>query len=262
MNSEIAEVLDGARKWCVLRADNAELLPTIPDKSVAHVITDPPYEIDAHTNGRRVLFNGVNARVEAAPLSFAPISEPEREWFAAESTRLSTGWILAFCQIEAVGLWRSRLEAAGAKWRRGCVWVKGGMPQLTGDRPAAGCEAAALAWAGAGRSTWSGGGKSGVWTHGHQSDGAANRHHETQKPLVLMLELVSLFTDPEDVVLDPFCGSGTTGVACLRLGRRFIGIEKDAKYAAVAAERMAAESQGLTLRDARAGQTSLFAETP
>ena len=257
-DATIQDVLEGRARWCVVHGDNAGVLPTLPDKSVAHVITDPPYELDAHTNGRRVLFNGHRARVEAAPLSFSMITEEERAWFASEATRLSSGWVLAFCQIEAVGKWRERFEEAGAKWRRGCVWVKGGMPQLTGDRPAAGCEAAALAWVGSGRSRWNGGGRSGVWTHGHQSDGPNARVHETQKPESLMLELVELFTDPGDIVLDPFCGSGTTGVACLRLGRRFIGIEKDAKYAAVARERLAAESQGLSLRDARAGQLSLL----
>ena len=77
-----------------------------------------------------------------------------------------------------------------------------------------------------------------------------------------MLRLVELFTDPDDLVLDPFCGSGTTGVACLRLGRRFIGIEKDATYAAVARERLEAESKGLTLRDARAGQLPMFGGEP
>lgn len=75
-----------------------------------------------------------------------------------------------------------------------------------------------------------------------------------------MLELVSLFTDPGEIVLDAFAGSGTTGVACLRLGRRFIGIEKDPKYAAVARERLRAESQGLSLRDARAGQLPMFGD--
>ena len=74
-----------------------------------------------------------------------------------------------------------------------------------------------------------------------------------------MLELVELFTDPGDLLPDPFCGSGTTGVACLRLGRRFIGIEKDAKYAAIARERLEAETNGLSLRDARAGQIGMFA---
>ena len=76
-----------------------------------------------------------------------------------------------------------------------------------------------------------------------------------------MLECLEAFTDIDDIVLDPFAGSGTTGVACLRLGRRFIGIEKDAKYAAVATERLEAESKGLTLRDARAGQLPMFGGT-
>jgi len=76
-----------------------------------------------------------------------------------------------------------------------------------------------------------------------------------------MLELVEAFTDPDEIVLDPFAGSGTTGVACLRLGRRFIGIERDEKYAAAATERLAAESKGLDLRAARAGQLSLLGDS-
>lgn len=55
-----------------------------------------------------------------------------------------------------------------------------------------------------------------------------------------MSELVQLFTDPGAAVLDPFMGSGTTGVACGRLGRRFIGIEKDRKHFELACERIAA----------------------
>lgn len=253
-----ADVLAGRARWSLVHGDNRDVLPTLPAKSVAHVITDPPYEIDAHTKGRRMLFDGSNARTEEAPLSFDAITEEGRRWFAVESTRISDGWILAFCQIEAVGRWRERFEEAGAKWRRGCVWVKGGMPQLTGDRPAAGCEAAALAWTGRGRSVWNGGGRAGVWTHGHQGDGPLARVHETQKPVALMIQLVELFADPDDIVLDPFAGSGTTGVACLRLGRRFIGIEKDAAYAQVARDRLAAEADGLSLCDARAGQQPLF----
>jgi site-specific DNA-methyltransferase (adenine-specific) len=54
-----------------------------------------------------------------------------------------------------------------------------------------------------------------------------------------MLELVDLFTQPGDLILDPFMGSGSTGVAAVRLGRRFIGIEKDARYFEIACERIA-----------------------
>jgi DNA modification methylase len=82
--------------------------------------------------------------------------------------------------------------------------------------------------------------------------------HPCPKPVGVASWLVAKASLENEIVLDPFCGSGTTGVACLRLGRRFIGIEKDAKYAAIARERLEAEDRGLSLRDARHGQTSIF----
>jgi DNA modification methylase len=54
-----------------------------------------------------------------------------------------------------------------------------------------------------------------------------------------MRELVRDFTNPGDCVLDPFMGSGSTGVACLEEGRRFLGIERDARSCALACERLA-----------------------
>lgn len=55
--------------------------------------------------------------------------------------------------------------------------------------------------------------------------------HQWQKPVSLMERLVKLYTKPGDLVLDPFCGSGQTLRACKNLGRRFIGIDKDKKWA-------------------------------
>lgn len=253
----IADVLEGLSPWCVIHADNASVLPLIPDKSVAHVITDPPYEAQAHQKHRstRAVLEG---RMTDASIDFAAMSEDVRGFCGVQFPRISAGWILAFCQAEAVVLWSNELVAGGAKWRRNQIWVKpDASPQFTGDRPGAGYESISTHWAGSGRSQWNGGGKRGVYTHCINTGGQTNPH-PTTKPISLMLELVELFTNPGDVVLDPFCGSGTTGVACIRLGRRFIGIEKDAKYAAVAQERLAAESQGLNLRDARAGQLPMF----
>lgn len=246
--------------------DCLEGMKALPDKSVGHVICDPPYEAEAHTLQRRTKTDrgdgrqagGGDRRITVVePLSFHPMTEDERASAAAAMARVARRWIIVFCQAEAVPAWRSALEAGGAVYKRAGVWVKpDAQPQLTGDRPGMGYESIVFAHR-KGRSTWNGGGRVGVFTF-NKNGGTGPNEHETQKPLPLMLELVSLFTDPGELVLDAFAGSGTTGVACLRLGRRFIGIEKDAKYAAIARERLRAEQDGLSLRDARAGQLPMF----
>ena len=63
--------------------------------------------------------------------------------------------------------------------------------------------------------------------------------HPSQKPLMLMERLVLSCTRPDDIVLDCFCGSGSTLVACKKSGRRFIGIEKDKDYCTIARKRLA-----------------------
>lgn len=65
-----------------------------------------------------------------------------------------------------------------------------------------------------------------------------NRLHPTQKPVALLEYLVKTYTDEGDTVLDFTMGSGTTGVACKNLNRKFIGIEKDEKYFNIAKERI------------------------
>ncbi len=62
--------------------------------------------------------------------------------------------------------------------------------------------------------------------------------HPTQKPLELLDRIVKASTQKGAIVLDPFMGSGTTGVACIRLGREFIGIENDKKYYTLAEKRI------------------------
>ena len=65
-----------------------------------------------------------------------------------------------------------------------------------------------------------------------------SNHHPTVKPLKLMSWLVRLVARPGDVVVDPFAGSGTTGVACVMEGREFIGIDQDAEYVEIARRRI------------------------
>ena len=82
--SSIADVLSGAARWCVVHGDCLEVLPTLADKSVDHVITDPPYEAEAHTKQRRVKSGrnlsggGVTDVMHSRPLSFEPLTEAIR----------------------------------------------------------------------------------------------------------------------------------------------------------------------------------------
>lgn len=64
-------------------------------------------------------------------------------------------------------------------------------------------------------------------------------HHPTVKPVALMRWLVRLVTPPGGIVLDPFMGSGTTGIAALQEGRAFVGIEREPEYHAIAEARIA-----------------------
>jgi site-specific DNA-methyltransferase (adenine-specific) len=222
-----------------------EGLAALGDKSVDHVITDPPYEAEAHTLQRRIKrdagtsgYGGTDQRVAAVEsLGFAPITEETRAAVAREVVRVCRGWAIVFCQAEAIFAWRRDLQAAGAKWRRPMVWVKpDGQPCLTGDRPGMGYESMAAAWCGDGRSEWNGGGRLGVYTFVKSTSNG--NEHPTQKPLPLMEALVRDFTQPGDLIADPFAGSGSLLVAAKRLGRRAVGWEREAAYHAIATKRI------------------------
>jgi site-specific DNA-methyltransferase (adenine-specific) len=230
--------------------DCREVLPTL--SAVHHIISDPPFEAEAHTLQRRKLGRtlGSDREIVEAPLSFAAIDTDTRAEIGVAAGALCSGWALIFCQAEAVPAWRDALATGGCSYKRAMVWVKpDGMPQYSGDRPGMGYESIVGAWCGGGRSQWNGGGRHGVFTF-NKGEGAGPNLHETQKPIRLMRELVELFTNRDETILDPFMGSGSTGVAALQLGRRFIGIEIEPRYFDIACRRIEeAQRQGDLLRD-------------
>ena len=221
--------------------DCRELLPLLP--RVDAVITDPPYESHMHDAKRGVKVFGAKLRIRndghanPPPVDFASI-DGMREIVAQEAVRLAQGWSLVFCTPEGVAPWRDALEAAGAKYKRACVWVKpDSAPQFNGQGPAMGAEMFVAAWCGDGHSKLNGGGRRNVFTHPCQPPDRTGEH-PTEKPISLMREIISLFSAPGQLVCDPFMGSGTTGVAAVKLGRRFIGIELDPKYFDLACRRI------------------------
>ena len=258
---ELRAVLANEDAWCVVEGDCLDVMRSIPLKAIDHVITDPPYEQASHTKSRRSHRGppGDKGGFVEFPISFDPMDPATRYMCAKLWGRLVRRWCLVFCEEAGVPLWRAACESYGFVHRRAQVWVKpDSAPQFTGDRPATGCEMIETLHV-KGKSKWNGGGARGVYTYNCNSQTRKpDEDHQTPKPLELMMELVEKFTDPGDLILDPFVGSGTTIVAALRLGRRAIGIERDATYAALARERIAADVNGSTLKASRAGQVPLF----
>jgi len=198
-----------------------ELFPLIGRVDI--VITDPPYGSVTHAGAR-----SANS-LDKTTIDFACIDKDGFAVLCAKLVEVATRWVVMTCE------WRhaATLEDAGLPLVRLGVWVKpNGAPQFTGDRPGTGWEAIAILHR-PGRKRWNGGGRHGVW-HCPIEQG----EHPTQKPLKLVADWVQAFSDPGDVVLDPFMGSGTTGVACVKLGRKFIGIERDERYFDLACKRL------------------------
>ncbi len=211
------------------------------------VLSDPPYDARTHAGART---NTVESRErervnDADPLpavgtiaigfnALSSVIWPARLRF------VSKRWCVIFCSLEQLGAYQ---EAAGDDYIRGGFYRRHGAPQFSGDRPAQGGEGLAILHR-EGAKHWNGGGTAAYWESPRVAD--HERVHPTQKPLDLMLQLVHLFSDPGETVLDPFMGSGTTLVACQRLGRKSIGIELNEDYCKDAVERLAQPSLRFT----------------
>jgi site-specific DNA-methyltransferase (adenine-specific) len=213
----------------LILGDCLDILPTLGQ--VDAVVTDPPYSAATQKGGRTrnddafggdsflpfsITLDDLTARFDAA-------GRICRRWFVA-----SVDW--------KHGVRLEEMPPDGLRFVRAGVWVKtNSAPQFTGDRPAQGWEFIAIMHSTKAPLKWNGGGSRAVWTSSIEN----NNGHPTPKPLELVQRWLEDFTDPGDLVLDPFMGSGTTGVACVRTGRRFIGVEIDPTYFAIAQRRIA-----------------------
>lgn len=218
--------------------DCIEGMRGLPDKSVDHVIADPPYS--EHVHGNAVSTDAAGDVIDV-DFGFGHLSDSARLQLAEQYARITKRWLLIFSDVESAHLWRLAGEAHGLEYARTCFWRRtNAQPQRTGDRPAAFCEAI-ICMHGRGKKRWNGGGK--VGDYAHATVQGRDRKHPTQKPVALLRQLVADFTDPGELILDSHAGSGTTGAACLELGRRFIGWELDPKHHATASKRLAEASK-------------------
>tara|TARA_R110000822_G_scaffold298304_1_gene421007 strand:- start:106 stop:882 length:777 start_codon:yes stop_codon:yes gene_type:complete len=217
--------------------DCLDILPTLDD--VAHAVFDPPYEAALHAAKAHLSNLRKDKGPELKEIDFSSIDRIRADVVGLSQTACN-GWFIAFCTVEGVSKWAEAINLSEMKYKRACIWVKpDSTPQLNGQGPAQGAECFVTAWCGTGHAKWNSGGKRGVYTH---CVNGTWRHgeHPTEKPISLMREILTDFTKPAETILDPFMGSGTTGVACAKLGRKFIGIELDPKYFEIACKRIQA----------------------
>lgn len=247
------------RAW-LFHGSNLDLYPKLGN--VDHVITDPPYSASTHRYDRWARDGDGN--VAEVGLDFEPLSQMLADNLAAFcGEHINGGWALIFSDLDTLPIWQRAAELSEVVSRdimlfnRANIWVKTNpKPNMSGRGPGVGYEFVSSFWCGGGHTSWNGGGKAGVFTHGIRG----NKNHPTEKPLSLMRELIQLFTNPGDVIFDPFMGSGTTGVAALECGRRFIGAEMDEGYFDVALSRIecASEIPSLVRNDGLAKPVPLF----
>jgi len=244
----------------ILPGDCLEVMRTLPDGCVDMVFADPPYNLQlggALSRPDESVVDGVDDAWDKFR-DFADYDAFTRAWLG-ECRRVlkpdGTLWVIGtYHNIFRVG---TALQDCGFWMLNDVIWRKTNpMPNFRGTRLTNAHET--LIWAAHSRAAKYTFNYTALKTGNEdlqlRSDwefplctgaerlktGDGQKAHPTQKPLALLYRILIMASMPCDVILDPFFGSGTTGAAAKTLGRHFIGIERDAAYRQLAAERIAA----------------------
>ena len=244
----------------IYNADALEVLASLATASVDALITDPPYSSGGFTRGDRTndtTSKYVQSSSQRDLEDFAGDNRDQRGyayWLAlwlSETLRIVKpgGVAILFTDWRQLPATTDSLQAGGFVWRGIVPWYK------PASRPQAGRFSASCEYA-----VWGSRGGMGmdytapVLPGFFQASSPREREHITQKPLEVMRQMVKI-APPGGVVLDPFMGSGTTGVAAVQEGRRFVGSESTEHFAGVARDRISAAGLGVA---ASSDQRSLF----
>ncbi|SNT73039.1 site-specific DNA-methyltransferase [Paracoccus seriniphilus] len=242
----------------ILAGDCIELMNSLPEESVDLIFADPPYNLQL----RGDLLRPDNSKVDAVDdewdqfSGFAAYDKFTREWLAAARRVLKPDgamWVIgSYHNIFRVG---AELQNQGFWIMNDVIWRKSNpMPNFRGKRLTNAHET--MIWVAKSerskytfnyealkslnegiqmRSDW----VLPICNGGERlKDGKGDKAHPTQKPEALLHRVLVGTTNPGDVVLDPFFGTGTTGAVAKMLGRDFIGIEREAAYREVAQKRI------------------------
>jgi DNA modification methylase len=220
--------------------DSHSLVKELSDNSIDLILTDPPYNLSGYSTGNidvswHKTFN--NDLAEWDMNSFEP-----KEW-VTEFKRIikPTGNIFAFTSYNLMGKWHEAFDPEFDTFQY-MVWHKTNpAPKIRRAGFLNSCELIICAW-----------NKGHTWNFSSQKDmhnfietpicmgneRLKNPLHPTQKPVKVLERIVRMATNEGDMIFDPFMGVGSTGVASLNLGRKFIGFELDKPYYDAAVKRL------------------------
>lgn len=206
-------------------------LRSLPDECIDLIATDPPYLMNYKSKCRKDKkhkFTKAIANDNNPDFIKSVIKELYR-------VLKNDSAIYMFCNSNKIDFFKQELENAGFKIKNIIVWVKN--IRTAGDLQAAfGKQYEFIILANKGRAKFNGKRLSDVWSFNRVT--GKEQLHQNQKPLELMERIIVKHSKPNDVVLDPFMGSGTTAVACIKKGRKYIGFEIDKEYYKLCTERI------------------------
>lgn len=223
--------------------DALAILRDLPDASVDAVLTDPPYSSGGLHAGARRVDPAQKYQTSGTKRTYPPMLgdlKDQRSFTMWATLWLAECWRLAnpgapclvFSDWRQLPAMTDAVQAAGWEWRGIVIWHKpSARPMLGSFRRDAEFIVHAVKTP---AKPWTRRCLPGVY---HHNVVAAQKVHLTSKPLPLLVDLLGV-TPEGGTVLDPFMGGGTTALACIETGRRFIGVELSGEYYELAGERI------------------------
>ena len=226
-------------EWNVETADYRAFMEALPAGSVDLILTDPPYCISKKTGFSEVV-NGVQRF--AVSMDFGSWDHVEVDLNALATAFYRSlrrgGTAIIWYDVWKIGKVKEAMEAAGFKMLRQIIWQKTNpVPLNMRATYLSNSREMAVVGVKAGKPTFNSEYDSGVYTYPIPRHNG-KRQHPTQKSLDLFEELIRKHSDAGDLVVDPFLGAGTTGVAAVKNLRRFAGCDINVEYVKISQERL------------------------
>jgi len=200
----------------LINGDCLEVMKNLPDESVDLILTDPPYGMEFKSSHRKIKYDKIK-------------NDNNLDWLDDFSklcfikTKNNTAHYI-FCSFHNIDKFKQAFEK-NFTIKNILVWEKNNtsMGDLSADFAP---KVEFIIFLQKGRKLINGDRSPNIFKFARTQ----NKYHPTEKPIMLMEHLIKKFSNENDVVLDPFMGSGTTAIASRNLNRKFIGIELDKKY--------------------------------